>query len=107
MFDPTTLQDIQNEAGLTAMQLNLNMKPFQFIGSVLPYIYGAAGIFLLINIITAGFKIMNSQGDPKAMQEAQLKLKNSVVGMLILFASFWIVQVVLLFFGINITIFGS
>lgn len=76
------------------------------IEAVLPYIYGLAGILLLVNIITSGFKIMNSQGDPKAMQESQVNLKNSALGLLILFASFWIVQIVFTWIGINTKLFG-
>lgn len=105
MFDTSMFTSIQNDAGLTSPQMNLNMKPFQFVGILLPYIYGIFGIILIINIITSGFRIMTSQGDPKGMQESQQKLKNSAVGLLILFASFWIVQLLFTFFGIRLDLF--
>lgn len=100
MFDTSTFTSIQNGAGLPAW--NALMQPSEIISKTLPYVFGAAGIILMINIITSGFKIMASQGDPKAMQEAQLKLKNSTIGVLILFTSFWIVGLIGQFFGLGV-----
>jgi hypothetical protein len=100
-MDRSILNSINDQAGLAGTP----GSPAIALNQSLPYIFGVAGIFLLVNIITAGFKIMNSQGDPKAMQEAQLKLKNSALGVLILFTSFWIVKLVLQFFGIDVLIF--
>lgn len=81
-------------------------EPAELIETTLPYLYAVAGIILLFNLITSGFRMMTSQGDPKGMQEAQLKLTNSAIGILILFASFWIVQLLLKFLGIDLTLFG-
>lgn len=105
MFDTNNLQQIQNNAGLTAPQTNLGMKPFQFVGVALPYIYGVAGIVLLLNIISSGLKMMTSQGDPKAIGAAQAKLTTSAIGILILFASFWIVQLLMSFLGFDTVLF--
>lgn len=90
---------IQSDAGLS--NVGLNSKPSYFIIIALPYIFGAAGIVLILNIVTAGLKIMTSKGDPKALQGAQAKLTTSAVGILILFVSFWFVQIIMKFFGIN------
>lgn len=104
MFDTNNLQQIQDNAGLTAPQSNLGMKPFQFVGVALPYLYGIAGIILLLNIISSGLKMMTSAGEPKALGAAQAKLTTSAIGILILFVSFWVVQIIMTFLGIN-TIF--
>ena len=76
-------------------------SPSEIITVLLPYIFGIAGILLLLNLIASGFKMMMSKGDPKALQGAQAKLTTSAIGILILFTSFWIVQLVLQFFGIS------
>ena len=92
---------IQSNAGIT--------PPTDLAGvieNLLPYIYGIAGIILLLNIISAGFKMMTSGGDPKAMQSAQAKLTTSLIGILILAVSFLIVQFIMNFLGIDINIFG-
>ncbi|WKZ25373.1 MAG: hypothetical protein QY322_03195 [bacterium] len=104
MFETSTFTSIQNNAGLPAW--NVLLEPAGFIELALPYIFGVAGIILLFNIVTSGFKMMTSQGDPKVMQVAQAKLTTSAIGILILFTSFWIVKLVMQFLGIDLTLFG-
>lgn len=76
-------------------------SPTRIIVALLPYIFGIAGIILLFNIISSGLKMMTSQGDPKAVGAAQAKLTTSAIGILILFTSFWIVNLLMQFLGIN------
>jgi hypothetical protein len=90
---------IQGGAGMPLQ--NVLLEPAGFITKTLPYVFGIAGIVLLLNIITAGFKMMTSAGDPKAMQGAQSKLTTSAIGILILFASFWIVSLIGQFLGLG------
>ncbi len=90
--------DIQTKAGLPATGL---LKPTYWITQILPYIFGIAGAILLLNIISSGIKMMTSGGEPKAFGAAQAKLTTSAIGILILFTSFWIVQLIMQFLGIN------
>ena len=92
------LKDIQSGAGLKDI---VNTPPSIFIKDALPWIFGAAGIILLLNIVSAGIKMMTSAGEPKALGAAQAKLTTSLIGILILFASFWIVNLVMQFLGIG------
>lgn len=94
-------------AGTAKIDINdSNLKFGNIITTALPYIFGIVGIILLLNIITSGFKMMTSKGDPKVMQSAQAKLTTSLVGIIILFASFWIVQIIMKFIGINTLLFS-
>lgn len=102
MFDKATLDSIEAGAGITTPG-----APSETISMILPYIFGAAGIILLLNIISAGLKMMTSQGDPKAISAAQAKLTTSAIGILILFVSFWIVKLVLQFLGIDLLLFDA
>ncbi|KKR89644.1 MAG: protein of unknown function with transmembrane region [Microgenomates group bacterium GW2011_GWC1_41_20] len=77
------------------------------ISSVLPYIFGAAGIALLIYLILGGFQIMTSRGDPKAMQAAQSKITNAVIGFIIVFLAFIIVQLLGQVLGLKGTLFSQ
>ena len=88
------------------------MPNFQFQGKKLadiitdlfPYLFGAAGIILVLYLLSAGFGLMTSGGDPKKIQSAQGKITNAIVGIVIIFTSFWIVQLVGKFLGVeNIT----
>lgn len=69
------------------------------VGSSLSYIFAFAGIGLLIMIISSGFSLMLAVGDPKKMEKGKASLTNALVGFLIIFAAFWIVQIVGVVFG--------
>lgn len=75
------------------------------INAVLPYVFGAAGIALLIYLVLGGFQLMLSKGDPKAIQSAQSKITNALIGFVIIILAVAIVQIVGGIF--NITQFGD
>ena len=60
-----------------------------------------AGIALFLFMVIAGFKYMASGDDPKAKDSAKGQLTNAVVGFVIIFGSYWIVQIVAAVFGIE------
>lgn len=74
--------------------------PSQIISDLIPYVFGAAGIVLLLMLLVAGYQILFSRGDPKAMQIAQSRITTSIIGLVILFMSFWIVRILGQFLGI-------
>lgn len=101
MFTRSDLNSIQTGAGLNLGGI------FSWPGiynTVLPFVFGISGIILIFNLISAGFKMMTSAGDPKAMQMARGKITTSVVGIVILLTSFWIVQLIWKFLGINVVV---
>lgn len=71
------------------------------ITNITNILFGVAGIVLVFMIISSGYKFMTSAGDPKAMAAAQAKLTNAVLGIIIMFVSYWVVKLILEFFGIN------
>ena len=96
-------------------QLDLNtietnaLPGFRFAGGTIgdvitravPYIFAAAGIMLLLYLISGGFSYMTSAGDPKAIQAAKGKITNALVGFLIIFISYWIVQLISVVLGLQ------
>lgn len=64
------------------------------ISKLLPYIFTAAGIGLLIFLIFGGISMMLSRGDPKALEAAKAKITGALTGFIILFVSYWIVQII-------------
>lgn len=80
--------------------------PASIIESIIPYIFGAAAIALLIYLVLGGLQMMTSQGEPKAMQSAQAKITNALLGFVIIIIAFFIVQLVGQIFGIQGTLFG-
>lgn len=59
-----------------------------FLGNVIKFITVAAGIWALINIVLAGVTYISSGGDPKGIQAAQQKIYISLIGLIIIAASF-------------------
>jgi len=77
------------------------------IGNTLPYIFGAAGLALLVYLVLGGLQMMTSQGEPKAMQSAQAKITNALIGFVIVFFAFTIVQIVSEVLGLRGTLFSN
>jgi hypothetical protein len=78
-----------------------------FINVILPYVFGAASMALLVYLILGGFQLMTSRGDPKAAQGAQGKITNAVIGFVIIIFAYFIVQIFGRVFGIENTLFGQ
>ncbi len=64
-------------------------------------ILSIAGIALFLFIVIAGFKYMASGDDPKAKDGAKGQLTSAVVGFVIIFGAYWIVQIISAVFGIE------
>lgn len=71
------------------------------ITSAYPYIFGAAGILVLIYLLYGGIELMISAGDPKKVQSARDKITGAIVGLVIIFVAFWIVQLISYFLGVE------
>ena len=72
------------------------------ISALLPSVYILAGLLLFIYLIIGGFGLLTSGGDPKAVESAKGKITNAVVGFIIIFVSYWLVQILEIIFGIEI-----
>lgn len=72
----------------------------QVIDKVLPYLFGAAGLLLLLYLIWGGFGYMMSGGDPKAVDAAKKRITTALIGFVIIFVAFWLVQLLGLVLGI-------
>ena len=94
------LDKIQASAFPTA-NFGASAKIGDVIGSTLPYIFGAAGIALLIYLVIGGLQMMISRGDPKAMQSAQGKISNALIGFVIVVFAYLLVVLIGRILGIQ------
>lgn len=69
------------------------------VGKSLSFVFAFAGIGLLLMIIRAGFTLMMSAGDAKKLASGKAALTNAIVGFLLVFSAFWIVQIAGTIFG--------
>jgi hypothetical protein len=71
-----------------------------FINRFIQLIFVLAGIWVLYNVISAGFTYLGSEGDAKAHQTVRDKITMSVIGLLIIVASYGFASLIgLIFFG--------
>lgn len=60
-----------------------------------------AGVIALFLIIYAGYKFISSKGDPQAVDAAKKTLTYAIIGLVIIFLSFFIVQVIATVTGVD------
>lgn len=73
------------------------------LSNALPIVIGLAGLGLLLMIILAGYTLMTSAGDAKKMEEGKQRLTFAILGFLIVFGAYWLVQILGVMFGPEIT----
>ena len=83
--------------------INLNNTDLgTIVSSILPYIYVFAGLALFVMLIWGGITLMTAAGDPAKSKDGYGKLSAGLIGFLIIFVSYFVVQVVEVVLGIKI-----
>lgn len=72
------------------------------ISVILPNILIISSVILLFIIVFAGFKVVSSGGNAEKAAEGKQALTGAIIGFIIIFASFWIIQAIQIITGINI-----
>ncbi len=93
-FDPT-LESVASPKFVGA-------KIGEIISRLLPYFFTAAGILLLLYLLYGGISLMLSGGDPKAIQSARSKITGALIGFVIVFSAYWLVQIIGKMMGIEV-----
>ena len=78
------------------------LSPADIINDLIPYIFIFAGIILFVMLIAGGFSIFVSAGNPEKVKKGQAMLVNALIGFLVIFASYWIIQLLEFSLGIYI-----
>lgn len=78
--------------------------PGTIISVVLKNVYMVAGVLLLFLLIFGGLSIIMSAGggDPKKAAQGKKAASSAVIGFLLIFASYWIIQIIEYITGLNI-----
>ncbi|HBL51952.1 MAG TPA: hypothetical protein DDZ05_01855 [Candidatus Blackburnbacteria bacterium] len=76
----------------------------KFVSVVLANAYIIAGVLLLFFIIITGIQLISSAGsdDKQKVVKWKATLTTAIIGFLIIFASYWIIQIIELITGIHI-----
>lgn len=91
-FSVDCLDTIQQSAGYQSPK-DINAL-FEGPFGITALIFMIAGLLIGIYIISAGIGFMTSQGNPQAIAANRQKLINAFAGFILLFAAYWIVQLV-------------
>jgi hypothetical protein len=62
------------------------------ISALLPYVYVFAGLALLIMLIWGGITLMTAAGDPGKTKEGYGKITAGLIGFVIIFVAYFVVQ---------------
>lgn len=88
--NPTGYTNSQNGSGL-----------FDLINNILKFTAVIAGLFLVFQIITAGYLYISANGDPKKTEQAWTKIWQAILGFVIVAAAFVIAAVIGKLTGVN------
>ncbi|MBI5448697.1 hypothetical protein HY948_00015 [Candidatus Gottesmanbacteria bacterium] len=73
----------------------------KIINRAVPYVFAFAGMGLLLMLLAAGFDYLTSAGDEKKLETAKQRLTNALIGFLVVFTAFWLVQIASKIFGLT------
>lgn len=76
--------------------------PADLINVILPNLFVFVGVLLLLYIFVAGFRLVTQPGSKGATDNAKKSLTYALTGFLLLFASYWIMQIVEFYTGVSI-----
>lgn len=76
-----------------------------FINLLLPVVFIFSGMIFLFLLIGGGFSIIASGGNAKNVEQGRNQIMQAVIGFLVIFAAYWIIQIIQIITGV--TILGS
>ncbi len=82
------------------------LKGFECVfANILNVIVRLAGIAFFIMLLVGGIKLMTAGGDAKKTQSAQQTLTYSIIGLVAIIGSWFVLQLIKVFTGVDVTIF--
>lgn len=66
------------------------------------FIFPIAGIILFVVLLLGGFQMLTGATNSKSLEEGKQRITSAIIGFIILFAAYWIAQLLELIFGIRI-----
>ncbi len=72
------------------------------INNILPNVYIAGGLIIFFMILFGGFTILANAGSPDKIKDGTKTITSAIMGLLVLFGSYWIIQIIQVITGVNI-----
>lgn len=74
----------------------------QVVTSALQYVYVMAGLALLVTLILGGFQLLTAAGSEDNIKAGYGKIKVGLIGFIIVFVTYFVLQIVQVVFGVTI-----
>lgn len=88
---------------LTQIQQVLEFQSFtNLISAWLPNVYVVAGIIIFFYLLLGGFTMITSAGNFEKLKQGQKAITTAIMGFVIIFASYWIIQIIQIITGVPI-----
>lgn len=94
---------IEPPQGVAAYNTGADIGILIFLTRIIQLIFVVAGIWVIYNIISAGFIYLGSEGDPKAHSKVKDQITMSVIGLLIIVSAYGFASLIGLIFFNNPT----
>ena len=72
------------------------------VAGLIPYVMVFASLVLLFMLIGGGFTLLTAAGNADNMQKGQKLIVSSLIGFLVVFAAFWIMELLQIILGVNL-----
>lgn len=72
------------------------------VNNILPNIYIAGGVIIFFMILFGGFTIITNAGNKDKIADGSKTITSAIIGLLVLFGSYWIIQIIQVVTGVNI-----
>lgn len=99
---PVEVKDSWKLPGSQPNQLGDNPNIGSIISALLPYIMSIAGLILFFILISGGFTLLTSNGNPESVKKGQQQIVAGIIGFVIIFTAYWLIQLVQIIFGVKL-----
>ncbi|MFZ6015820.1 MAG: Ig-like domain-containing protein [Patescibacteria group bacterium] len=98
-FQPVYAQLEGSQESVNAVAAAAGVQPgqniFEIIGNIINIALGMVGVILLVMILYSGYQYMTAGGNTEQVQKATARIRNAIIGLLIILASFAIVNFII------------
>jgi hypothetical protein len=103
-FDPLQIGGAENIGQFNSYSNKYSQfsTPAGIISEALNYIFPAAGLLLFVMIVWGGFEILSGAASSKSKDAGKQRITAAITGFILLFASYWIIQIVEIIFNVSI-----
>ena len=94
--------DVAVEGPIKVSEFGGKLTIGSILSRALDYVFPLAGFILLIMLIIGGFQLLTSAGNPETVQAGKNKLVSALIGFVIIFVAFWLMQIIQVVLGFQI-----